>query len=222
MKKTKIIILLLLMFCMGGLQAQTKILQPKDVFSMYFNAFVGYNDQSVNELNGYLETFLGKENVYNINMRETYSSRVDYYTNLFLSSLSSEIADMCREEAKNYFSVLMDNFKNSKYKVKTIKSLINENAKDQNLSEVTYEVTFKVPKPSSHLKIDDTKRGNAIEMKKYLNLLTTNIKKADKIVSTEQKFTLYQVQNEQNIYYWNGGPQELVWKLHEVYLKNIN
>jgi len=220
MKNFKTFILLLLLFSIQNLKSQN-ILPPEKVFDLYFNSFVRYDDDSLKELNSYLINFLGKENTHKMNLGDTYKQRVDYFTQIFLSTLPADMASSCKEEATNYFCVLIDNFKEAKCSIKCIKSIQKKVLKDQEVSEVVFEVSFKVSSNVPELHINDIKKGGADEMRKYLTDLTIHLKKADKIVKTEQKFNLYQMKNGDDIYYWNGGPQELTWKLNEFYFKNI-
>lgn len=221
MKKLKITFLVMLMFCAQNLKSQN-ILPAENVFNLYFDSFVRYNDDSLKELNSYLINFLGKESTHKMNLRDTYTERVDYFTQLFLSNLPSNVASECKDEARNYFVVLIDNFKDAKYNIKTIKPVFNENIKNQEISEVNYEVSFKVPENASELNIGDVKKIDAAEMKKYLVDLTIQFKKASKTVTTVQKFNMFQIKAGNDTYYWNGGPQEMTWKLNEFYFKNIN
>lgn len=220
MKNFKVAILVMLMFLAQNLKSQN-IQSPDSVFNLYFDSFVKYNDESLKELNSYLINFLGKENTHKMNLRDTYDERVEYFTKLFLSNLSSDVASECKIEAHNYFYALLNNFKDVQYKIKNIQSVSKENIKDQGVSEVSYEASFKVPS-GLETTIKDIKKINAAEMKKYLTHLTGQLKSADKIVTTVQKFNLYQVKYGSDTYYWNGGPQELVWKLNEFYFKNLN
>lgn len=221
MKKINAIIVLILIFYTQNFKSQN-ILPPENVFDLYFSSFIKYDDESVRELNSYLINFLGKDHTFRMNLEEDYNGRVDDFTKIFLSSLSEDVASACKVEAKDYFTVLLNNFKNAKYRIKSIKSVPLKEAKNQEFSEVTFEVDFKVPSNTSELKMNDITKAGAKEIKKYLADVTEYFKKADKIVTVEQKFNLYQVKAGEDTYYWNGGPQELVWKLNEAYLKNLN
>ncbi|MDO3424654.1 hypothetical protein QWT87_07100 [Chryseobacterium sp. APV1] len=221
MKKLHIAFLAILLFCFQSLKSQN-ILKPESVFNLYFNSFVKYDDESVKELNSYLINFLGKESTHKMKLKDTYNEKIDDYTQLFLSGLSVNVASACSVEVKNYFSALMQNFAEAKYRIKEIKTVNDERFKGNGFSEVTYEASFKVPSHNLMLNMGDIKKIGAGEMKKYLIDVTNQLKKADKIVSTEQKFNLYQIKVDDAIYYWNGGPQELNWKLNEFYLRNFN
>lgn len=221
MKRINAFLVLMLIFCAQTFKSQN-VLKPENVFDLYFDSFIKHNDESLKELNSYLINFLGKDHTFKMSLNESYTGKINYYTEVFLSSLSPEVAAACKGEAEKYFTVLMDNFKGASYKIKSIKSIPVTEAKDQEMSEVAFYVTFKVPASTSELKMNDIKKADIKEVKKYLADLTVYYQKADKKVTSEQNFNLYQVKAGDHTYYWNGGPQELVWKLDEFYLKNVN
>ncbi|WP_027378805.1 hypothetical protein [Chryseobacterium daeguense] len=220
MRTFNALIVLMLIFCFHNLKSQN-IQTPENVFNLYFNSFVKYDDDSLKELNSYLINFLGKDNTHKMNLRDSSDERVDYFTNIFLSNLSADMAAACKVEAKNYFTVLVNNFKEAKYTIKSIEKHSDEKLKDQEFSEVVFEARFKVPSASDK-NMGDLKKIGPGEMRKYLIDLTNHLKNADKVVSSEQKFNLYQMKDDRGTFYWNGGPQELAWKLNEFYFKNIN
>lgn len=213
---------LVVVLCFAQNVRSQNILPPQKVFNLYFESFVKYDDNSLKELNSYLINFLGKENTHKMSLQESYDQKVDSFTNIFLSNLSPEVSSVCKNEAREYFKVLIGNFKNATYSIKDIKMVPSELIKDQKNSEVDYEVSFKVPAEASQINIGDIKKIGPGEMKKFLIDITNNLKNADKVVSTRQKFSLYQVKYGTDTYYWNGGPQEMAWKLNEFYFKNIN
>lgn len=221
MKKRNVILFLMLLFGFQKISAQNNNLKPQEVFNLYFNAFVKYDDQALTGLNGYLETFLGKDNVYQIRAEESYNKEVDFLTKNLLSSFSAETANQSETEAKLFFRAVLDNFKNAKYVVKNIESLPHETDQNQKISGINFEVTFKVP---SKISDPEFKEGKVTpeELKNYLNTVTNEVKKADKIISVTQRFKLYQIKKDENTYYWNGGAEELAGKLNEFYLKKFN
>lgn len=221
MKIFNVAFLAIFLFCFQSLKSQN-IQKPENIFNLYFNSFVKYDDESVKELNSYLINFLGKESTHKMKLKDIYNEKINDYTQLFLAGLPVHVASECSVEVKNYFTAFMQNFADAKYRVKEIKTVYDERFKGSGFSEVTYEASFKVPSHKMLLNMGDIKKIDAGEMKKYLIDVTNQLKKADKTVSTEQKFNLYQVKIGENIYYWNGGPQELNWKLNEFYLKNFN
>lgn len=221
MKKINAFLLLIILLCAQNFKSQN-VLQPESVFDLYFHSFIKSDDQSLKELNSYLINFLGKDHTFKLRLEDDFQGKINYYTEAFLSTLAPEVSAACRNEAQNYFTILMGNFKNAHYKIKSIKNVPLLASKDQQVSEVIFEVDFKVPSKSCEPKIKDIKKADAEETKKYLTDLTAYFKKADKTVSSQQKFNLYQMKAGDNTYYWNGGPQEMIGNLNEFYLKNIN
>lgn len=220
MKNLKITLLVMLMFCAQSLKSQN-ILSPEKVFNLYFDSFVKYNDDSVKELNSYLINFLGKESTYRISLKNIYDKKTYELTKMFLSNLSVEMASACKNEAHNYFSVLMNNFKNVQYTIKSVKPVSNENMKNHETSEIIYEASFKIPSKIG-AEITESKKIGAAEMKKYLTDLAAQFKNADKTVTIIQKFDLHYAIYGRDVYYWHTKPQEMNKKLEEFYFKNIN
>jgi hypothetical protein len=221
MKNLKAAFLVVLLCLAQNLRSQN-ILPPQKVFNLYFNSFVKYNDDSLKELNSYLINFLGKENTHKMSLQESYDQKVDSFTNIFLSNLSAEVSSVCKNEAREYFKVLIGNFKDATYSIRDIRTVSDEQIKDQEISQIDYEVSFKVPSVPAQINIGDIKKIGSGEMKKYLIDMANHLKKADKMISTRQKFNLYQVKYGTDTYYWNGGPQEIAWKLNDFYFKNLN
>jgi hypothetical protein len=221
MKNLKAAFLVVLLCLAQNLRSQN-ILPPQKVFNLYFSSLIRYDDDSLKELNSYLINFLGKENTHKMSLQESYEQKVENLTDIFLSNLSTEVSSVCKNEAREYFKVLIGNFKNATYSIKDIKTISDEQVKNQEISQVDYEVSFKVPSVPSQINIGDIKKIGSGEMKKYLIDMANHLKKADKMISTRQKFNLYQVKYGTDTYYWNGGPQEMAWKLNEFYFKNIN
>ncbi|EJL73663.1 hypothetical protein [Chryseobacterium populi] len=222
MKKSYAILFLILLLGFQKISAQNNNLKPQEVFNLYFNALVKYDDQALTSLNGYLEPFLGKDNVYQISARDSYSKEVDNLTQNFLSGFSEETANQSKAESQIFFNVMLDNFKNANYVVKNIESLPHETDQNQVVSGVNFEVTFKVPAKISDPEFKDEKKVTGEELKNYLNIVTNEVKKADKIISVTQRFKLYQIKKNENTYYWNGGAEELAGKLYEFYFKKFN
>lgn len=221
MKKINAMFVLIFIFCAQNFKSQN-VLPPESVFKLYFDSFVKHDDESLRELNSYLINFLGKDYTFRMSLNESYTGKINYFTEIFLSNLSPEVAAACKVETEKYFTVLMENYKNAKYTIKSIKSVPITDSKTQEMSEVTFDVNFKVPKNTSELKMNDIKKAGIKEVKKYLADLTVYFEKADKVITSEQKFNLFQVKAGENTYYWNGGPEELNWKLNAFYLKNAN
>ncbi|SDQ49018.1 hypothetical protein SAMN05421664_1791 [Chryseobacterium soldanellicola] len=221
MKKLAIFLFLTLLFCVQNLKAQTT-LKPEKVFSLYFNTFVKYDENSLSELNNYLGPVFGEEKTYSINVKKAYEDEIDNLTQLFLSGFSKDVATFCENETKAYFTALSENIKKATYSVKSIETMRNELSQSQDISEVIFDVNLKVPAKSSDFKLKNGQKVNINELKKYLKDLTDKLLTADSEKSLTMKFNLYQFYKNDKTYYWNGGPQELTWKINEFYFKNYN
>lgn len=208
--------------CVQNFSAQTQTIKTEKVFDLYFNAFVKYDNTALAGLNNYISPVLGKENTYKVDQNEVFTKDVDQFTTNFLSNFPEEVAVQSQNEAKAFFTTMLGNFKNAIYSIKNIKTIPNEHATHQNISEVSVEVTFKVPSKIVTPKFNDPKKISAEELKKYLKTARKQLVDADKKIMVTQIFKLYQKKDGKNIYYWNGGPEELVWKLNEFYFKNFN
>ncbi len=211
----------MLIFCTQNFKSQN-ILSPEKVFNLYFNSFVNFDDDSLKELNSYAINFLGKENTHKMNLNDAYNEKVDDLTQVFLSNLPADVNLKCKIEARHYFDVLMNNFKSASYKIESVNPVTNPELKGQEITEIIYTISFKVPSNLVTLNMGDIKKIGGGEMKKYLIDAADQLKKADKTVTAEQKFNLYQIKNGSDTYYWNGGPQELLWKATEFYFRNLN
>ncbi|REC71776.1 hypothetical protein DRF60_20490, partial [Chryseobacterium elymi] len=119
------------------------------------------------------------------------------------------------------FTAMMENFKNGKLSVKDVKIVQNEYIEDQKIAEVNYSVSFKVPAKFSDIPTGDIKDVKPENLKKYLVQSVKDFKNADKIVVTEQKFSLYQLNEAGKTYYWNGSPDEIVSGLTDFYFESF-
>lgn len=222
MKRAMRILFLMMLFCIQTVFAQNKTLKPEHVFGMYFDTFVKQDENTLQKLNAYLSPFLGADNTYTIDLKKSYSEEVQNLTNIFLGNLPKETADVYKAESGAYFDALLSNLKKTRYVVKDIKEIKNEYADNSLVTELNVDLVFSVPAKISDLKLEDAKTMKAEELKNYLKNKTEAFTKSEKKVTVKQIFKLYQIKKEGNIYYWNGGPQELVWKLNELYFKNLN
>lgn len=222
MKGTMRIIFLMLILSIQNLSAQTEAQKPEQVFGMYFNAFVKQDEPALQQLNDYLSPFLGAENTYTIEMSKSFNDEVQSLTGSFLANLPKETATACRAEAAEYFSALLNNVKNTGYVIKNKKEVKNEYADNSWVTELSVELSFPVPANVSALQLEEAKKMTAEDLKIYLKSKTKAFTKSEKKTTVQQIFKLYQVKKEGNTYYWNGGPQELVWKLNESYFKALN
>ncbi|WP_267404720.1 MULTISPECIES: hypothetical protein [unclassified Chryseobacterium] len=218
----KNVLLLTVLICVQNLRAQTNVLKPDKVFDLYFNAFVKHNDQSLTELNDYLKNFIGEEGLYKVDMKTAYREELKGLTNLFLSGFSENVAKECEPDVKNYFNALFDRFKSARYTIKNMETMRNDYSQSQDISEVYYEVMVKIPENKSNIDLKNGKKISAKELKIYLKDITNQLLSANKEFSLSEKFNLYQIYKNDKVYYWNGGPQELLWKLNNFYFQNFN
>jgi hypothetical protein len=221
MKNFKIILLLMLAILSQNFMAQTEVKKPSEVFEMYFGTFVKNDDAVLAKLNDYLKPTVEGENAYQVDFKTVSRNMMKESTDNFLSAFAKETADVCRKEAEDYFSAMMENFKNGKLTVKDVKVVQNEYVEDQKIAEVNYSVSFKVPSKFSDIPSGDIKNVKPEELKKYLVQSVQDFKKADKTVVTEQKFSLYQLNESGKTYYWNGSPDEIVSGLTDFYFESF-
>lgn len=222
MGRIKNMLFIILLLCVKNINAQSTALKPDRVFGLYFNAFVKHDDKALDGLNNYLKNFMGEEALYKIDTKVTYEEELKGLTNLFLSGFSENVRQECSEDAKNYFTSLFDRFKTASYSIKNIETMRNDYSQSQDISEVVYEVKIKIPDKISAMDLKNIKKITAKELKVYLKDLTDKLRNANKEFSFEDKFILYQFYKENHVFYWNGGPQELLWKLNNFYFKNFN
>ncbi len=221
MKKLNVIILLMLALFSQNLMAQTEVKKPSEVFEMYFGTFVNNDTAVLNKLNDYLKPTVEGENAYQVDFKVVSQDMMKESTDNFLSAFSKTTADACRKEAEDYFSAMMENFKNGKLTVKDVKVVQNEYIEDQKIAEINYSVSFKVPAKFSDIPSGDIKNVKSEDLKKYLVQSVQDFKNADKTVITEQTFKLYQLNEGGKIYYWNGSPDEIVSGLTDFYFESF-
>jgi len=219
---TKKVLLLLVLLCGLNIEAQITVLKPDKVFGLYFDTFVKHDNKALTTLNQYLKNFMGAEAIYNTDRNETYEQEVTGFTNLFLSEFSESVGNECRQQVRDYFVALFDRFKTATYSIKNMETMRNDYSQSQDVSEVYYEVKIKIPSEESAFVLKDSKNITAKQLKSYLKDLTHKLANANKEISFSDKFLLYQIYKEEGTYYWNGGPQELLWKLNNFYFKNFN
>ncbi|KMQ66785.1 hypothetical protein ACM46_04585 [Chryseobacterium angstadtii] len=221
MKNFKIIFLVILAIFGQNLSAQTEVKKPSEVFEMYFGTFVNNNSAVLDKLNDYLRPTVEGETAYQVDFNVVSKDMMKESTDNFLSVFPKATADACRKEAEEYFTAMMENFKNGKLTVKEVKVVQNEHIEDQKIAHITYSVSFKVPAKFSDIPPGDIKNVKPEELKKYLVQSVKDFKAADKTVVTEQKFSLYQLNEGGKIYYWNGSPDEIVSGLTDFYFESF-
>ncbi|WP_326981410.1 hypothetical protein VUJ46_14255 [Chryseobacterium sp. MYb264] len=218
----KNVLLLVVLICAQNVRAQTSVLKPDRVFELYFNTFVKHDNKALTDLNNYLKNFMGQEAIYHMDMKNTYEQELTGFTNLFLTGFSESVGKECKQDVRNYFAALFDRFKTATYSIKNIDTMRNDYSQSQDVSEVYYDVKIKVPADTSSVDFKDGKNITAKQLKIYLKDLTNKLLNSNKEISYSEKFLLYQIYKEEGVYYWNGGPQELLWKLNNFYFENFN
>lgn len=221
MKLFKFIVLALLGIMGQNLSAQTEVKSPKEVFEMYFGTFVNNDTAVLNKLNDYLRPTVEGETAYQVDFSTMSRDMMKESTDNFLSAFSKTTADACRKEAEDYFTAMMGNFKTGKLTIKEVKIVQNEHIEDQKIAEVMYSVSFKVPAKFSDIPTGDIKNVKPEELKKYLVQSVQDFKNANKTVETEQKFSLYQLNEGGKVYYWSGSPDEIVSGLTDFYFESF-
>lgn len=220
MKNYKIIFLLLTM--MGQqLIAQTEVKKPKEAFELFFGTFVNNDEASLNKLNDYLKPTVEGQNAYQVDFKETSKEMMNGSVENFLSAFPKATADACKKEAEEYFTAMFGNFKTGKLTVKNVKVVPNEYVEGQKVAEINYSVSFLVPSKLTSGPKGDLNKIKAEDLKKYLIQAVQDFKNADKTVTTDQNFRLYELKEGDKIYYWNGSPDEIVTNLTDFYFESF-
>ncbi|AZA81147.1 hypothetical protein C1637_00780 [Chryseobacterium lactis] len=221
MKNYKIILLLLLTMVGQYVSAQTEVKKPKEVFEMYFGTFVNNDEVILGKLNDYLRPTVEGQDAYQVNFKESSEEMMNTSVENFLAAFPKATAAACKKEAEDYFRGMLANFKTGKLTVKNIKVVPNEYVEGQKIAEITYSVSFQVPSKLSPSPSGDLKKIKADYMKKYLVEAAKDFKNADKTVTIDQEFKLYELKEGDKIYYWNGGPDEIVTGLTDFYFESF-
>ena len=220
MKNYKIIFLLLTM--MGQqLIAQTEVKKPKEAFELFFGTFVNNDEASLNKLNDYLKPTVEGQNAYQVDFKETSKEMMNGSVENFLSAFPKATAAACKKEAEEYFTAMFGNFKTGKLTVKNVKVVPNEYVEGQKIAEISYSVSFLVPSKLTSGPKGDLNKIKAEDLKKYLIQAVQDFKNADKTVTTDQNFRLYELKEGDKIYYWNGSPDEIVTNLTDFYFESF-
>ncbi|MFS4431318.1 hypothetical protein [Chryseobacterium sp. S90] len=220
MKNYKIIFLLLTM--MGQqLIAQTEVKKPKEAFELFFGTFVNNDEAALNKLNDYLKPTVEGQNAYQVDFKETSKEMMDGSVENFLSAFPKATAAACKKEAEEYFTAMFGNFKTGKLTVKNVKVVPNEYVEGQKIAEINYSVSFLVPSKLTSGPKGDLNKIKTEDLKKYLIQAVQDFKNADKTVTTDQNFNLYELKEGDKIYYWNGSPDEIVTNLTDFYFESF-
>ncbi|MBV8325949.1 hypothetical protein [Chryseobacterium sp.] len=222
MKNLKIILLVLLTVAGQYVSAQTEVKKPKEVFELFFDTFLKNDDAVRMKLNDYLRPTVEGQDAYQVDFKETSEEAVTSTTEGFLAIFPKAAATACKKEAEEYVRLMFDNFRKGQLMIKSVKVVPNEYVEGQKIAELTYTVSFKVPSKTPAQPGTDPKKVKAEDLKKYLAALIDGFKNADKVISTDQKFSLYELKEGDKIYYWNGSPDEIVTNLTDFYFDSFN
>ena len=116
---------------------------------------------------------------------------------------------------------MIGNFKKAKVTVNNVKITPNEYLEGEKIAEISYTVSFQLPSKLTPGPEGDTKKVKAEELKKYLIQVVEDFKNADKTVTTDQNFSLYELKEGGKIYYWNGSPDQIVTNLTDFYFDSF-
>ncbi|ASK31048.1 hypothetical protein CEY12_13440 [Chryseobacterium sp. T16E-39] len=220
MKTYKVILFLLLAVFAQHLNAQ-EVKKPIEVFGFYFDVFVRYDDQALTKLNDYLKPAVAGKDAYQVNLKNVSEEMIKTSAENFLSVFPKDVAAACKKESEDYFRVLYENFQNGKMSVKKIDLVQNEYVPDQKIAKVTYSVSFKVPSQLSEVIVPDSQKAKSEDLKKFLSQVIEKFKKADKTVTTDQEFSLYGLNQDGKVYYWNGSPDQITSSLIDFYFEGF-
>ena len=221
MKNYRTFLLLFFMILGQQLAAQTEVKKPSEVFDMYFGTFVNNDDAALDKLNEYLKPTVEGQNAYQVNFKETSEEMLNSSVENFLAAFSKATASACKNEAKDYFTAMFGNLKKANLAIKNVKIVPNEYVKDEKIAQIKYIVSFKVPSKLVTGPVGDTKKVKTEELKKYLVQAVQDFKNADKTIQIEKEFNLYELKQENKIYYWNGSPDEIVSNLTDFYFESF-
>lgn len=221
MKNYKIIFMLLLTMMGQYVSAQTEVKKPKEVFELFFGTFLNNDEATRLKLNDYLRPTVEGKDAFEVNFKENADDMIKTSADSFLSIFPKAAATACQKEAEDYFKAVFANFRNGKLNIKKINVAPNEYVEGQNIAKVEYSVSFKVPANPTPEPKTDPKKIKADELKKFLNQMIQDFTTADKTITTDQEFSLYELKEGDKIYYWNGSPDEIVTNLTDFYFDSF-
>lgn len=201
--------------------AQTEVKKPKEAFELFFGTFVNNDEAALNKLNDYLKPTVEGQNAYQVDFKETSKEMMNGSVENFLSAFPKATADACKKEAEDYFTAMFGNFKTGKLTIKDVKVVPNEYVEGEKIAEISYSVSFLVPSKLTSGPKGDLNKIKAEDLKKYLVQAVQDFKNADKTVTTDQNFNLYELKEGGKIYYWNGSPDEIVTNLTDFYFESF-
>ena len=225
--KIKFILTLICSLSIQLFIAQTEVKKPEEAFGLYFGAFLRNDEGSQKALNDYMRPTVEGQDMYNFH-NDLKDEMKENIVKSYVSMLSKATAQANKVEIEAFFNLLVVNFRNSKYKIKNVTLVDNEYNEGEKIAELVYDVTFKVPEKSVQEELKDVpyiskplKDLKPEELKKILTVTLQNLKNASKEITIEQTFSLYTLNQDQKIYYYNGDPSQIVTNLTDFYFDNV-
>ncbi|WP_407401398.1 hypothetical protein [Chryseobacterium sp.] len=226
MNKFKIISTLLLVFTLQLFFAQKEVKKPQEAFDILIKSFVKDDKAAQKSLNDYMRPTVQGQDMYQFSTTSN-EEQVNLMVENFSANFPKSLVKTNAADIKLYMELLMGNFRNAEYKVKSAKLVDNEYQEGEKIAEIKYDITFKVPQKLSEAQIKEaeklqTKNAKPEDMKKILAIMIDSLKNASVSVTQEQNFSLYQMKEGDKIFYFNGSPDQLVSDNIDFYLDNIN
>ncbi|AQX87025.1 hypothetical protein I6H88_09350 [Elizabethkingia bruuniana] len=224
--KIKFILTLVCTLIIQFFIAQTEVKKPEEAFGLYFGAFLK-NDEGIQKaLNDYMRPTVEGQDMYNFH-NDLKDQMKENIVKSYVSMLSKPTAQANKAEIEAFFDILIANFRNSKYKIKSVNLVDNEYQEGEKIAELVYDVTFKIPETSLEEEPEvsayinkQTKNLKPEELKKILTVSLQNLKNATKEITIEQNFSLYTLKQDNKVFYYNGNPSEIVTNLTDFYFDN--
>ncbi|MCT3959819.1 hypothetical protein HZQ27_11910 [Elizabethkingia anophelis] len=225
--KIKFILTLVCTLIIQFFIAQTEVKKPEEAFELYFGAFLK-NDEGIQKaLNDYMRPTVEGQDMYNFH-NDLKDQMKENIVKSYVSMLSKATAQANKAEIEAFFDTLVANFKNAKYKIKSVNLVDNEYQEGEKIAELVYDVTFKIPEKSVQEELKDASFINKPlkglkpeELRQMLTVTLQNLKNTSKEITTEQTFSLYTLKQDNKVFYYNGNPSEIVTNLTDFYFDNV-
>ncbi|AQW94212.1 hypothetical protein [Elizabethkingia anophelis] len=225
--KIKFILTLVCTLIIQFFIAQTEVKKPEEAFGLYFGAFLK-NDEGIQKaLNDYMRPTVEGQDMYNFH-NDLKDQMKENIVKSYVSMLSKATAQANKAEIEAFFDTLVANFKNAKYKIKSVNLVDNEYQEGEKIAELVYDVTFKIPEKSVQEELKDASFINKPlkglkpeELRQMLTVTLQNLKNTSKEITTEQTFSLYTLKQDNKVFYYNGNPSEIVTNLTDFYFDNV-
>ncbi|HFK5584950.1 TPA: hypothetical protein ACGZ92_001141 [Elizabethkingia anophelis] len=225
--KIKFILTLVCTLIIQFFIAQTEVKKPEEALGLYFGAFLK-NDEGIQKaLNDYMRPTVEGQDMYNFH-NDLKDQMKENIVKSYVSMLSKATAQANKAEIEAFFDTLVANFKNAKYKIKSVNLVDNEYQEGEKIAELVYDVTFKIPEKSVQEELKDASFINKPlkglkpeELRQMLTVTLQNLKNTSKEITTEQTFSLYTLKQDNKVFYYNGNPSEIVTNLTDFYFDNV-